>query len=119
MLDGNLLAQRTTAEEVEYTGGLQALAEALEFNATLTHLSLRNNVLGPESLKVLATGLYDNAGEPQLHYDWKAKGEGQEAPSQRDGELRADAAPCPAHATQGCTAWTWAATARSWRARRR
>jgi hypothetical protein len=77
VLDGNLLAQRTTAEEVEYTGGLQALAEALEFNASLTHLSLRSNVLGPESLKVLATGLYDNAGEPQLRCDWKSRREGE------------------------------------------
>ncbi|OQS07351.1 hypothetical protein THRCLA_00637 [Thraustotheca clavata] len=54
--------------------GIEALAEALAMNSTLTQLDLRNNSIGPDGATILATGLKRNRTLQELDLRWNEIG---------------------------------------------
>ncbi|KAK3271239.1 hypothetical protein CYMTET_20398, partial [Cymbomonas tetramitiformis] len=57
ILDGNRLAGHRFTGDTEHAECLEALGDALKENATLTSLSMCNNMLGPKCAAALAEGL--------------------------------------------------------------
>eukprot|EP00854_Cymbomonas_tetramitiformis_P018396 gene18396-21942_t len=57
LLDGNQLMVRSVPEQLGLLDGVEALGRALGFNSTLTHVSLRDNVIKTRGAEALAAGL--------------------------------------------------------------